>query len=450
MSDAHRQRSFCYVLCLALPLGACGNETVDLGGGRINRGLQRGARCLESPVLRESVRISSQAELAELSGCEEIAGDLRIEVFAGAALSPLAALRVVDGMLELGAYPQLPEEEIENAEPFDLRAHVDEIVASGYLPSLAGLERLERVASLNFYYVAAEDLSPLLSLRELGGQQGALPVGFVALQASRVRTLHGLENVSNIAELILSNNPELESLGGVTVGPAPRSIYLLDSPKLSSLAELAGVDRTTTLSLGNLGITDLDSLSNLSLVESSISLTGNRHLLNVDRLAQVMTESLEISDNAVLASIPRLQRSGYFEVFVALGNPELRTIQIDLLQQGSYTSAPRSLAEEVEIIEIGGNARLTQVSISAGLEQARFLAIYQNPALESVRLGTLTSVESLEISDNARLSRLDLGALTRAESLSVLNNPQLDPTQLATLRTFEARIQGNAAQPASP
>lgn len=437
------------LVCLALPLGACGNETVNLGGGRISQSIQSGSRCAASPVLPESVRVTSQAELTELEGCEEIWGDLRVEIFAGADLSPLTSLRTIDGLLELGSYPEFPAEGVEPAELEALLAEVEAIAANGYLPSLQGLESLERVTSLDFYYLAAPDLAPLAGLRELSGHEGTLPVGFVGLHDSSVRTLHGLENVANIEDLVLSNNTELESLGGITLGPVVRNLNLINSPRLTSIAELGGVEATSTLYLDNTGISDLNELTELGFAEFGISLTGNRNLLDIDRLTDLDTASLWISSNAVLASIPALPHFLFFDRFSAIDNPALRTIQLALPEQGNAGS-PRSLPEEVEVIEIGGNAQLTEVSISAGLMHARLLAIYQNPALEQVSLGTLTSVESLHISDNERLSRVDLGALDRAESLSVVNNPQLDPTELAVVRTFEANITGNAQPPASP
>lgn len=446
-----RSRLHCpYLLCLALPLAACANETVNLGGGRISQSIQRGARCANSPVLAGPVRVTTQAELEELEGCEEVAGDLRIEIFAGADLSPLASLRAIDGLLELGSLPALPTEGVEPEEFDALLAEVETIAASGYLPSLQGLENLERVTSLDFYHLAAADLAPLAGLRELSGHEGTLPVGFVGLHDSRVRSLHGLQNMENIEDLVLSDNVELESLGGLSLGPAVRNLNLVDLPKLESIAELGGVEVANTLYLDHTGIADLNELTSLSFVELGIALTGNRNLLEVERLSDLATSSLWISSNAVLTSIPALPNLVFFDQFSALDNPALRTILLALPAQGSDSSTPRSLPREVDVIEIGGNAQLTQVSLSAGLTQARLLAIYQNPALEQLSMGTLTSVEKLELSNNARLSSVELGALDRAESLAVVNNPQLDPTNLATLRTFEANITGNAQPPAAP
>src|SRR5262245_9708078 len=103
--NIHGSASCLSVLALTLSIGACTDENVSLGGGSVGQTIERGARCSESTVLTGLVRAKTQADIEDLAGCEEIDGDLRIEVFAGADLSPLSALHVVDGALEIGAYP---------------------------------------------------------------------------------------------------------------------------------------------------------------------------------------------------------------------------------------------------------------------------------------------------------------------------------------------------------
>ncbi|MEY2934370.1 MAG: hypothetical protein RL033_5119, partial [Pseudomonadota bacterium] len=400
------------LLVLVFPLYACGNETVDLGGGRISQQLQRGARCADSPIVAGSVRVTSQADLAQLEGCEEIDGDLIVDVFAGADLSPLASLRVVDGLLQLGAFPALPEEGVDTSDFDVLQAEINQIFADGYLPSLAGLESLERVASLDLS-LAAEDLSPLHALRELRGQERLQPAGLITIHGSQIRTLRGLENIESIRHLSLITNPELESLGGIALDSNAGNIELLDSPKLTSLAELAHVQTASSLNLTNVGITDLDDLTDLSFAEFGISLMSNRQLRNIDRLADIGTEFAYINDNAVLQSIPALNNMQFLEAFTAVGNPALQTIELALPEHasGPNSVAGRLLTDPVDVIDIGDNAQLTTVSISAGLAETRFLALYENPSLTSVTLGTLTQLESLELTANPSLATLDLGPL---------------------------------------
>ena len=67
--------------CLAIMTAlGCADETVNLGGGSVGQEIQRGVRCRESPIVDGSVRVTSQAEMEDLAGCEEIDGDLLVEV----------------------------------------------------------------------------------------------------------------------------------------------------------------------------------------------------------------------------------------------------------------------------------------------------------------------------------------------------------------------------------
>src|SRR5262245_38387630 len=87
---------------------ACSNGEVDLGDGIVAQNFTQASRCAESPVIAGDVRVTNQAELESLSGCEVITGSLLIEPFAEADLAPLASLREVGQQLGLGIYPATP------------------------------------------------------------------------------------------------------------------------------------------------------------------------------------------------------------------------------------------------------------------------------------------------------------------------------------------------------
>lgn len=427
-------------LSFLFAFAGCTNDTVDLGGGRISQEIRRGSRCSDSAVVHGSVRVQRQSEIEALAGCEQVDGDLQVEIFAGADLSPLSSLRAVDGLLEIGTFPEVPDEGLDTLEFDALREQVDAIVANGYLASLAGLENLERVGSLSINSIAADNLEPLLGLRAAG----LLGVD----DAANLRDLHGLSNIANIDELISSNNPALSSLGGIQLGERLINLQIINSPLLSSLAELAPVGLLYSLLLSNLGISDLQELTSLVFVESMIMLADNRNLVNVDSLANVSTGELFVKDNRVLRSLPALPNMFWLEALTVVGNPELETISLDLPEHasGPYEVQGAILTNPIQLFDIGRNAQLTRVSLTAGLSEGRFLAIYENPALVSVDLGTLTRLGKLSLSDNAQLASVGLGALQTVESLSVLDNPKLDTAALAGVRTFETRLSGNAAQ----
>jgi len=102
-----------------------------------------------------------------------------------------------------------------------------------------------------------------------------------------------------------------------------------------------------------------------------------------------------------------------------------------------------SLVDPITVIDIGDNAALTRVSLTAGLAEGRFVAIYANPSLTDLTLGTLSRLQELTIDNNRSLSRLDLGLLETVESLVVVDNPALATAPLAAVRTFETTFDNN-------
>jgi len=451
MSHTHQLRGLGCVSVIFL-LGGCANDTVNLGSDRVTQDIQRGSRCSDSPVVHGSVRIKSQSELAELTGCEEVEGDLQVEIFSGADLRPLASLRVVDGLLELGSYPEFPDEWLDATDLIALKGQVDAIVAGGYLTSLAGLESLQQVGSLDINSISADNLEPLLGLRQFNGHQSSLPTGLLGVHdTTNLRDLHGLSNITNIDQLVLSNNLGLSSLGGITLGERLLNLQVINSPLLSSLAELAPVGMLYSLTLSNLGIVDLQELTNLGFVEDGLVISENRQLVNIDRLADVGATELAVIENAVLQSIPALPNMTWLEALWVVDNPELQTLDIDLPEHGSGPDYVQGLplTDPIKVFDIGENAKLTRISLAAGVTDGRALAIYENPALVSVDLGTLTRLEKLSLGGNAQLTSVDLGALQTVESLSVVNNPNLDTSQLAALQTFETLLDRNAERAAS-
>lgn len=451
MSHPKQWRSLGCISALALLHGCLADDTVNLGGGEMGTESPRGARCIDSPVVAGDVHVASQAQMEELAGCEQIDGSLYVEIFAGADLSPLASLQAIDGTLKLGDLgPGLSIDEasaLSQAE-FDQRNEDRaRILADGYLSSLAGLEGLKRAGVVAMQYITADDLAPLLSLREIGHADYDKQVRIE--DAPFLRSLHGLENVELITGLALQRNPELESLAGVVLGEIA-DVVLVDVPKLASLAELAPIGASSSLTLENVGVTSLDKLSSLSQVSTQLEIRRNAQLLNVDALQNVSAGTVYIEENAQLRSIPALRLMDSLDAVYVIDNPELESLGLALPPQwGGVTVQGGAPAAPVEAIDIGRNAKLRSVSLAEGLAQGRFVAIYDNPLLESLSLGTLNRVEDLRIEGNAALDSVDVAALQSVNILSVTGNPSLDTTAFADMRTFDLTLSGNGADPSS-
>jgi hypothetical protein len=441
--------SSCGCLSFIALLAGCNNHTVNLGGGREPREVQPGERCSGASIVQGPVRVHDQNELDELAGCEQIDGDLQIEVFAGADLTPLSALQRVDGLLALGAYPDLASDP--QTDLMDLNAQVDQIAADGYLSSLTGLEGLQRASALQISYVAAEDLEPLFGLRQLSGRKSELPTGSVYVEtAANLRDLHGLSNIESVQELVVNDTPALTSLGGIQLSFNMDSFNVVDSPLLSSLGEFEGVGSVVSLVLLNSGLTDLDGLVNLGYVDGEINLDGNSKLENMDGLANLIgAESLVVRDNAVLQRVLPLNGLAFsLDKVTVVGNSALQSLRLDLLPRGESDFLRGSPAPNpITLIDIGENDSLTEITLSAGVERGRLAAIYNNSSLVQLSIGTLQSLEELDITGNANLTQVDVGALKTVDRLSLTNNPKLDPAQLGTVRTFDSLV-GRNAKPA--
>ncbi|HTV20153.1 MAG TPA: hypothetical protein VMG12_15825, partial [Polyangiaceae bacterium] len=194
------------LMCLALPVLlalACSNGDVNLGGGLVALNLAAESRCAESARLEGNVTVENQSQLEELAGCEEIGGDLFVEFFQGADLSPLASLRAVDGTLFLGVPSPIQPEDPEEQYAYAMQRQY------GYLDSLHGLEALESVGTLALDSVRVEDFSDLESLR-------SIDEGLSIYTAPNLKRLTGLERAA-IANLSIIDSPLLETLDGLTL-----------------------------------------------------------------------------------------------------------------------------------------------------------------------------------------------------------------------------------------
>jgi hypothetical protein len=435
-------------------LAACTSDTVDLGGGTTTRQtLQQDSRCIESPILQGDALVTTQSELDALGGCEEITGDLIIDVFADASLSPLAALRAVGGSLQLGAFPQPPGSyEWEPEQHQALRAEVDAILADGYLPSLEGVDSLQRAGNLEISYVAAVDLTAFESLLSLNTHHDSALAGRLTIRDTALVSLEGLEEVTGISDVILVDNPALEDIGSLTLSPRLANVNILNSPQLVDLSALAPITSLNTLTLVNLGVVNLDALINLGQVELDINLQENPKLANVDRLGQLyFVGGLTVTGNPVLTSLPPLANLSTIDYLMILGNAELRSIAVDLPPRPEeYYVQGRPIQGMTRSYDIGDNPKLETLSLAKGLELAQHVAIYENPALTRIDLGTLTSLDRLSIDDNASLIAVQFDALTTVDALSVTNNPLLAVDGFQSVRTFETILSDNAAPTTAP
>jgi hypothetical protein len=453
LSDTTNIRPRFFALALVSALSACSNDVVDLGGGTLSQSVEYGSRCAESPFIEGDVRVRSQQELDALLGCEEIHGDLSIDVFEGTELAPLADLRAIDGNFFIGRFPDFPDELTEEAIAA-WQLEYDRVIAiaeADWLSSLEGVESLERVGGLTLNRVSAPSLEAFGGLRLVSGGVAPGMAGFLAIASSPYLVdLSGLENVRGFRTLELSDNPALESLDGLTVPSSLDDVTLQENPALTNIDALSPLETIIfDLFFVGIAVTNLDALANLKQASRGLALFSNPELIQVDALQGLEgAEFLVFDGNAKLERLPQFENLYTLDGFKAMRNPALESISLNFpnLQAINIVDGT-DLVLAASVIEIGENPRLESIAFEAGFRAAEMLSIYRNDALASIDLGSLERLDRLDIYGNTALTGVSLGALRTVDSLRIIGNPSLTTSELRNVLTFESEFTGNADDP---
>lgn len=436
-------------------LAACSDDVVDLGGGELSQDVELGSRCAESTIVEGDVHVTNQAELDALLGCEEIRGGLRIEIFEDTDLRPLAELRAVEGDLFIGSYPDLSPELTPEALDANQREHdrVTAIAEANWLPSLAGVESIERVGGLLLNRISAPSLEAFQSLRLVSGNVDSALAGQLAITAvPHLVDLAGLDNARGFRVLSISDNPVLESLNGLRVGKTLNAVSLQNLPALTDIDALATLNSVLfDIEVSSTALANVDALSNLEWATLGLALVGNPELTNVDGLAGLMSADFLVFDgNPKLERLPEFSRIFALDTLKVLRNPVLESISLNfpnlpLTAINIVDGSDVTLAASV--VEIGENPALEAVSFEAAFQAVEVLSIHANDSLARIDLGSLERIHGLDLLGNSALAQLDLGALRAVDSLRVIGNPLLSTSELETVPTFDSLIADNAGEP---
>jgi hypothetical protein len=414
---------------------ACSDGDVDLGGGLVGQTLERAARCTESTVIDGDVSVTNQDELAALAGCEAIGGNLRIQFFEGADLSPLASLRSVGNRLELGAMPPLTLGDQAGQEAFYAMQQV------GHLESLQGLAALESVGALTLDAVLVEDFTELASLRSIGGT-------LVAHRMHNLRDLTGLEGVV-VSDIWISDSRALESLAGLSVSELPDAIIFEWVPALTNVDAL-----TLVREIGGPFIltgTGLSTLPEMGLSATRIDLSQNNELVDMSGLRFSTVVQVDVYNNPKLRSFATLDELFSIDALSVIGNDSLETLTLDFrnfLPDHPSTFARATAGRDLQLsasqFEIAYNASLREIRSPAMLSAVQYFSIYENASLTDVDLGALERADLLLIEDNPALGSVTVPSLRSVDELQVTNNPQLSVAAFDNVLTFTRQISGNA------
>jgi hypothetical protein len=415
---------------------ACSDGEVNLGGGLVAQGLGRTGRCAQSTRIEDDVNVANQSQLDELAGCEEIGGSLRIDTFQGADLSPLASLRRVARILELGATPQ-PPLDVENPLAEDTWQEPEEMF---FLESLHGLEALESVGTLMFDSLLVEDFGELANLRDVG----SLFTGNMKNQKSFV----GLEGLQ-VSALAVNASPALESLTGLRFSERPDHIIIEWAGVLKDAAALTDVRTIGILGLTGTGLEALPEFVELTATE--IHIDNNAELVDTSSLA-VLQEVVDFTvwGNPKLRSLPAFHNVRRIDSFSVIGNDSLEALTLDFpeFRRDDRLALDSEFEFSVSQIDIGMNASLRAITSPAVTPAVQLFRIYENASLTELDLGALERADLLSIDENPVLDSVTVPNLATVDSLQVTDNPQLSPEVFDPVQTFTRLISGNA--PSAP
>lgn len=168
---------------------------------------------------------------------------------------------------------------------------------TGKLPSLTGLEKLERLNLRWSHFNNLESISELVSLKEL-----YLPTGQI-VDLHCLRSLTQLRVISG-HDTIVSDIRPLSNLSKL------RTLFLSGAP-IKSIAPLSGLTELRTLGLENTAVKDLSALSGMKNLKT-VSLSGMRlrslaPLATLPNLTRLDLDGCEVRDYSPIAELAALQ-----------------------------------------------------------------------------------------------------------------------------------------------
>jgi hypothetical protein len=377
--------------------------------------------CEDSPVVAASVRAENQISIRSLRECEEIEGDLVIDFAGEVDLTPLRRLRRIGGALLIRH-----------------RGQPSEIAPGPRLDSLAGLEGLTHTGGVWLDNLAVVDLAPLGGLSEIGPADPSLEVagwlrvvscpelsslaGLTALE--RLEGIH-LEHLPQIrleepgptgtlGSLRLIDVPLARSIGSLRLAPSLHEVEL-DGVTLAPDSALSAVTSLDRLTLR--GVDDYNVFPSLVSVGALILAGGPTDAANAfGSLERVQRLSIEGDQLSRLPTFPKLEPDSPIDLELS-GADAITRLELPRLQR---------LGE----VTICCNATLTEIDLRA-VASAQALDIFDNPALETLRLDGLDSVDRfLRVVSNGSLSEANVIGLERLPESRVKIGANADPPLL--------------------
>lgn len=283
---------------------------------------------------------------------------------------------------------------------------------NGSITNLLGLSQLTSIAHV--FIISTE-------INSLEGLHNVTEVNDLALWGnSNLQNLEGLNALTLVDGLELFINSGLQNLNGIVNLQSIERLNLFANTNLVDISALSFVTHSNSITIGGNALTDLHGLENLQSVSQDLSITTET-IQNLDELSNLN----QIGGSLYLAYLPVLNDIS------ALG--QISTLEdLYFLECGSLAS----LAGLENLHTVNGNLRigfmpvLSALNSLSGVTEVSGLEIYENPFLTSLTgFEQLTTIhQNAYIMDNFILN--DISALSNVvpEELSELviaRNPNL-------------------------
>jgi hypothetical protein len=355
--------------------------------------------CPDDGVVNVSVELENQSAIDRLTGCERVVGDVWLRAGLQLDYTPLRSLRDVEGTLLVRG----------EGSP-----------AAHTLESLRGLEEAGGIELLE---LQLDSLEPLSGLRRLGATTST---GLAPSEAIDKETAPEDRDYVSFYGLAVVNCAGLTSLGGLRSLEELDELVLVDNPDLENLEGLIALRELSVLRLSG-GAVDLRE----GLPVHPLSVSRSRWAdLSPLGDARVL-ESLELLDNAALASLTGAQLPEHLESLTLSNNPVLANLDgLDALASVERLSIATVNQFPGESIE----SQLTSLTGLSGLQRVEELRLYGQARLRSLAgLEALTQIELLEFSYNLALESVEaLAHLERVGRFFLLGSPALESLSLGS------------------
>lgn len=384
-------------VCLPFVLLACSGDPLSLG---TNEGMQVLPAACPSGTVEGDVNATTQAQIDELSGCTVVHGSLTIESTpgAGASLLPLSFLERVTGSLEVDGVDSLDGlQALQQAGNLKL-SNLGE-------PDLAKLSSLSRViwdppGSGDGGVIDISDNVNLLSLRGL--EQLSTWQRLYLSNNSQLSTLEGLSGPPGVTAVSLIRLPLLEEIGLGFLREA-ESVDI-EQTALRGLGNVPLVHVESLVISENPALESLDGLSRLARV-GELSILDNPSLLRVDLPQLEEVHAIRILSNAVLQEVPQYETSSLQGL--SIGVTPLIVLSEVVYEVSDNALLARIVLPEsfraVQQVAISNNPLLLSIDLNE-LAKADGLTISENAALARVVANSLDRVGDLDVFNNPALS----------------------------------------------